>query len=307
LLRLIGDFAEPDIPLESELLETKEYDDYVQERVSYRTAAHLLVPAYVLIPKRRGGKLPAVISWHGHGFGSREIVGLRPDGTWNDGDPGIHNRFAVELVKRGLVVLAPEIVGFGDRRLAAHRSKDPKKSSSCSLLSASLLMLGRTLAGLRVHEAIRAADYLSMREEVDPDRIGCMGFSGGGMVAAFASILDKRLQAAAISAYTCTFAGGIMRINHCIDNYIPSILGLGELPDLLGSMAPRALFVESGLEDPLFPIEAVEEAVRRLQRLYAQRGARDRFRCDFFPGKHEVNGARLFDWLAGYLYEGQKA
>jgi hypothetical protein len=124
------------------------------------------------------------------------------------------------------------------------------------------------------------------------------------MVAAFASMLDKRLQAAAISAYTCTFAGGIMRINHCIDNYIPSILRLGELPELLGSMGPRALFVESGLEDPLFPIEAVKEAVRRLQHLYAQRGAPDRIKCVFFPGKHEVNGARLFDWLAGYLYEG---
>jgi dienelactone hydrolase len=306
LLRLMGDFAEPDARLEPELLETEEYDDYVQERVSYRTADRLRVPAYVLIPKRRKGKLPAVVAWHGHGYGSKEIVGLHPDGSHNDGDPGIHGRFAVELAKRGLVVLAPEIIGFGDRRLAAHWSKDPRKSSSCSMLSATLLMLGKTLAGLRVHEAIRAADYLGAREEVDAGRIGCMGFSGGGMVAAFASMLDKRMQAAAISAYTSTFAGSIMRINHCIDNYIPSILRLGELPELLGSMAPRALFVESGLADPLFPIDAVQEAVRRLERIYTERGAADRFRFDFFPGKHEVSGARLFDWLAEYLHSGLK-
>ena len=74
-----------------------------------------------------------------------------PNGSVLD-EPGIHNRFAVELVKRGLLVVIPEIMGFGVRRMAEEIEANPNYSS-CGTLSSQLLMFGRTLAGMRVYES----------------------------------------------------------------------------------------------------------------------------------------------------------
>ena len=86
--------------------------------------------AYVLIPDgAKSGQLPGVLAVHGHGYGSREIVGLLPDGAEDHGEPNIHQHFAVQLVKRGMVVIAPDVVGFGERRLDADLQENPDAPS----------------------------------------------------------------------------------------------------------------------------------------------------------------------------------
>jgi dienelactone hydrolase len=301
LLEGLGVLPEKTVELSPIVLDRIDRGDYFLERIVYSTDSHLLVPAYVLIPKQLTGRAPAVIAWHGHGYGSREIVGLQPDGAVDDSQPGIHNHFAVQLVNRGMVVIAPEIIGFGDRRLSVDKTKDPKKTSSCFSLASRLLLYGRTLAGLRIYEAIRSLDYLLTREEVDVDRIGSMGFSGGGMIASLSSALDERIKATVISAFTSTFRGSLLSMNHCIDNYIPSILPYADLPELIGLIAPRALFVESGIDDTLFPVDSVREAIGVLEGIYEAEGTSGRFEVDLFPGKHEVSGRKSFDWLAQQL------
>lgn len=301
LIHALGEFPAQDVALQPVVLERSEWKDHLLERVAYTTEANLQMLAYVLIPKRVQHQAPAVLAWHGHGYGSREIVGLQPDGSVDEAPPGIHKHYALELVRRGLIVIAPEIIGFGDRRLTADRQKDPKKSSSCSALSSRLLLYGRTLAGLRIYEAQRSLDYLLTRKEVDPERIGCIGFSGGGLIASFSAALDSRIKAAAVCAFTSTFKGSLLAMNHCICNYIPSMYPEADLPELIGLLSPRALFVESGDRDPLFPINSVSEAVERLKEIYRQEGAERQLEVDLFPGGHEVCGRRSFDWLARQL------
>ncbi|UUZ85125.1 alpha/beta hydrolase family protein [Paenibacillus sp. P26] len=300
-LACLGPLPRAETELEPVTLERTEREDYIRERVVYRAAEHLQVPAYVLIPKRLTGKAPAVLAWHGHGYGDREIAGLRPDGTDDETEGGIHRHFALQLVRRGLVVIAPEIIGFGDRRMASDSGKDLAKSSSCFALASRLLLYGRTLAGSRVYEAFRALDYVQTREEADPGRIGRIGFSGGGLIAAFASALDERIRVAVLCAFTSTFRGSLLAMNHCIDNYLPSILPEVDLPELIGLMAPRPLFVESGLGDPLFPVDSVREALAGLSEIYRAEGAEERIESDLFPGKHEISGRYSFDWLARRL------
>ncbi|NOU96843.1 dienelactone hydrolase [Paenibacillus sp. LMG 31456] len=301
LLESLGAFPEQAADLKPIVLHRIERDGYIEERVEYSTDGNLRVPAYVLIPKRLKGRTPAVLAWHGHGYGSREIVGLQPDGTIDDTQPGIHQHFAVQLVQRGMIVIAPEIIGFGDRRMQADRAKDSRKSSSCSSLASRLLLYGRTLAGLRIYEAMRTMDYLATREDVDAKRIGSMGFSGGGLIASLSSALDERIHATVICAFTSTFRGSLLSMNHCIDNYLPSILPNADLPELIGLIAPRSLFVESGVDDPLFPIQSVREAIRVLNEIYEAEKASERFEVDLFPGKHEVSGRQSYDWLANRL------
>lgn len=180
----------------------------------------------------RSGKIPDVLAVHGHGYGSNEIVGLLPDGSLDPEKPGIHGHFAVELVKRWLMVVAPDVIGFGERRLGEDLDKDPRVSSSCYKLATQLLLYGKTLTGLRVTEFLAALDYLAGSEETD---------STGS--AQWASPTEPYV----LTGFPGTFKGTIMEVFHCVDNFTPVKLKHAELPEWIGLIAPRALFVESAI------------------------------------------------------------
>ncbi|MFD2328045.1 dienelactone hydrolase family protein [Cohnella sp. GCM10020058] len=284
------------------LLERVDCGSYVRERVLLSGVDGMDFAAYVLIPKMLNGRAPAVLAIHGHGYGSREIVGLKPDGSPDDGEPTCHCRFALPLVERGLIVIAPDVLGFGERRLAEDMDKDPRASSSCYKLSTSLLMYGKTLTGLRAAELAASLDYLASRADVDPHSIGAMGFSGGALLAWTCAALDERLRAVLLTGFPGTYKGTILSVFHCVDNFTPGMLAEAELPEWIGLLAPRPIFVESGSNDPIFPSTSAREAVAELELLYRRAGAEERLAWDVFPGVHEVSGRLAYDWLRTTLF-----
>ncbi|WP_274650131.1 dienelactone hydrolase family protein [Paenibacillus humicola] len=286
--------------LAPELLERKDCGDYMREHIVLRTAPHLSMPAYVLLPKRFAPPYPAVIACPGHGYGYKALVGLEPDGSVRLGEPGIYKDYPIELARRGFLVIVPELLGLGDRRLEQDRDKEPK-ANSCFLLAMNLLMAGKTLAGYRVHELMRCADYLSARGDVAADRIGCMGFSGGALVSALTAALDRRIRAAVISGYSNTFEDSILASPHCADNYIPGLLRLADMPDIWGLIAPRPLLIESGEGDGGFPVAGARKAIARLETIYRTAQAEANLEKDIHPGKHEVSGKIAYDWLQRHL------
>ncbi|WP_088102790.1 dienelactone hydrolase family protein [Halalkalibacter urbisdiaboli] len=302
--RVLGEFPITQKDFDVEEIERVEFDDFTRIRIELTTFSSLRMPAYVLKPKDQSqSKRPAVLALHGHGYGSKEIVGLNPDGTDNLHEkPGIHKNFAVELVRRGHIVLAPEVIGFGERLLTRdENSEAPPNHNSCFGLASQLLLVGKTLAGLRVAECQRMIDYLTELPDVDSEKIGIMGLSGGGLVAAFTSAVDERIKATVICGYTNTFKGSIIDRSHCLDNYIPGVLQLGEMPRLIGLIAPRPLFIESGKDDHLFPIEEVKVAVEQLRNTYQAFEANDVLDTHYFSGGHEVSGEKSYDWLRDQL------
>lgn len=303
LRRMLGEFAPADAGFAPELLESVDCGDYVRERVKLSGTRGLAFGAYVLLPKSRqgaAGKRPGVLAVHGHGYGSREIVGLRPDGTPDVEPPGIHRHFAVELVRRGLVVIAPDVLGFGERTLAEDAGTG---RHSCYKMATQLLLQGKTLTGLRATELRAAFDYLAARHEVDASRLGAMGFSGGALLSFVRAALDERVKATVLTGFPGTFRGTIMAVRHCIDNYLPGMLRHAELPEWIGLLAPRALFVESADADPIFPVASAREAIKYLQAEYERENASARFAHDIFPGAHEISGRQAYDWLAARLSE----
>ncbi|MFS0724808.1 dienelactone hydrolase family protein [Paenibacillus sp. 1P07SE] len=298
---LLGEQPQEEAALAPRLLERQSCDGYVRERIELTTRSGVRMAVYVLTPERPlRTPLPAVLAVHGHGYGSREIVGLLPDGSERTGDPGLHKDFGAALARRGFLVAAPELLGFGDRRLAEDRAAETGRSS-CFRLSAQLLLLGQTMAGWRIHEMKRVVDYLLSRDDVDAGRIGTMGISGGGLVCGFTAALDERLRCCVISGYTSTFEDSILSRQHCLDNYIPGVLQLAEMPDLLGLIAPRPLFLEVGCRDQLFPAAAARKALHQLERIYAAAGAETPPAADFFEGGHEIHGEPAYAWLERQL------
>jgi len=300
-IELLGGFPEEKVNLNPRLVEQKELDDHIRQRVVFNTLEDLEMIAYVLIPKNANGKLPAVVACHGHGYGSKDVVGLNFDGTEKSGDPGYEKNFGLELVRRGFIVVVPELLGFGDRTLDEDRLNPYKGENSCYKISTNLLLYGKTIAGIRVYETMRTIDYLFTRSDVAVDRIGCMGISGGGLVCAFTSAIDERIKVSVISCYLNTFKDSIMAIRHCIDNYIPGILRYAEMPDIVGMIAPRPLLIEAGLYDHIFPIHGARVAFEKLEAIYSFLGAREKLESDFFEGKHEISGRKAYDWFVRWL------
>ncbi|MFC0214642.1 alpha/beta hydrolase family protein [Paenibacillus chartarius] len=299
----LGAFHDVGFTGEARIVETVDCGDYVRERLELRTAESLLMPTYLLIPKRQGNagrKPPLVVACHGHGYGSKAAVGLLPDGQDSGDDPNVHHKFGVSLVQRGFAVIVPELIGFGDRKLE-HEPIVNRDTNSCFPIGAFLLMIGKSIAGLRIQETIAAIDYACGRDDIDSSRIGIYGLSGGGLIAAYTAALDERIRAAVISCYTNTFRDSILDRRHCLDNYIPHILAYAEMPDLIGLIAPRPLFVEAGVNDHLFPLHGTKQALEVLERVYLAAGVPERLSSVLFPGGHEVCGEQSYPWLERML------
>jgi len=302
LRELVGEFAPAAGDFSPSVMSREDCGEYIRERVVLSGVRGMTFAAYVLSPKeRRDGKLPGVLAVHGHGYGSREIVGLLPDGSPDAGEPGIHRHYAVELAKRGMVAIAPDVLGFGERRLAEDLAQGERGPSSCYKMATQLLLYGKTLTGLRVQELLAALEYLMRREDVDSERIGAMGFSGGALLSLVCAALDERIRATVLTGFPGTFKGTIMAVHHCIDNFTPGMLKHAELPEWIALLAPRALFVESGMQDPIFPLASSKSAIAELTARYEREGAAAYFASDLFPGVHEVSGRRSYDWLAQRL------
>lgn len=304
--RAEGLFALERIPKDPQYLQAQElgkrldYPDYTLQKYSVRLCKDLPMAVFLLEPKNLRGKAPGVVALCGHGYGVRQILNITKKGgrkTFRYLD-GYQKNFAVELAKRGCVVAAPELFGFGEARLKKDLPK-PFYASSCRELSLHLLTCGLTTASLRVFEAISCVELLSRHGGVDAQRLGIMGISGGGLAALYASVLDERIKRTVVSGYINSFRDSILSLRHCPDNYIPGILEIGEMSDFACALAPRELLVESGTRDRLFPIEASRKAHDKLTRIYALAGASEKLHIDVFNGRHRVSGRKAFDFLAG--------
>lgn len=273
---------------------------YTLQKYDFPILPGLTTAVYLLRPEKLTGPAPGVVALCGHGYGVRQIVGttkhdrLKRLPYFDD----YQKRFALELVTRGCIVAAPEPVAFGQARLKKDLWK-PFYASSCDTVSHRLLPYGLNTAGVRVFQAVCCADLLLSLPHVDGARLGVMGISGGGLAALYASAADERFKRTVVSGYACTFRDSILSRWHCPDNYIPGVLRVGEIGDFAAAIAPRALLIESGVRDPLFPIEGAREAHEKARRIYGLLGAGNALTVDEFDGRHRVRGTKAFPFLAG--------
>jgi dienelactone hydrolase len=285
-------------------IETVDKGDYVREKILLRTGPKSLMPVYFLLPKSARRPLPVVLAFHGHGYGVKDIVGLWEDGGERDVPDGYHKDFAVALCRAGFAVAAPEIACFGERQTDfgyLDTGLGQGTPSSCAHAAMLAFHLGLSVVGMRVHDGMRLVDYLQTRRDIDTNRLGAMGISGGGMHTFFSTCLDTRIRACVVSGYYSTFRDSIFAMDHCPCNYVPGLHRFGEMYDLVGLIAPRPLLVEAGDHDPIFPIRAVRRSVRRAREVYEVFGTRDRVATDYFQGRHQISGRKAYDFLRAHL------
>jgi Dipeptidyl aminopeptidases/acylaminoacyl-peptidases len=299
-VRALGDLEAWERPdLNPRIEETVVLDGYRRERVQFTTRPGLDAVGYLLVPDGLTAPSPAVVCLPGHGRGMSGVAGIAADGTQRPlGAPDEYEQdFALACVRRGWVAFVLEQISFGNRRDPETTAKGAS-ASSCHPDSMAALMLGECMPGWRTWDATRAVDYLLARPDlVDPARVVTMGISGGGLTSLFTAAVDTRVAVCVVSGYFCTFADSVLSIHHCVDNYVPGLLCLCEMPDLAGLVAPRPLFAESGDKDPIFPLHGFRAAVSRAEEIYAAFGHPDRFGHEVFEGGHRFHGEDAFTFV----------
>jgi dienelactone hydrolase len=300
LAQHLGGFPARKCPLQPEVTDRREFSTYTRETVLFNSRERMSVFGYFITPKGYRSPGPCVICIPGHGAGVDEICGIKPDGSVRDTRDGYQHDFALQCADHGMAALAIEPLGFGHRRDEATRKKGPG-ASSCMPSAGAALLLGQCMIGWRLWDIIRSVDYLETRPEVDAGRIGLMGISGGGMMTLFGTALEPRIKACLVSGYYNTFRDSIFSIAHCIDNYVPGILTIAEMPEIAGLVAPRPMFVESGTEDPIFPIAATRSSFEAARRIWRVWGAEERLGLEVFEGNHQFSGKQGFPFLKRHL------
>jgi dienelactone hydrolase len=266
----------------AERVDVMEMEDYIREKWYIWVEPVVPLPFWFLKPKNLSGRLPLVITPHGHNHPDL-YVGI----AYNESDKKAilegERDIAVQAVKEGYIAIAPTARGFGETIDKVEVVHEKEAVSSCHSQLKHDLLVGRTPIGERVWDVSRIIDWALTRNDVDPNCIAITGNSGGGTTSIYAAACDERISIAVPSCSFCTYVGSIGTIYHCDCNYIPGILRLGEMYDVAGLVAPRPFCVIAGKEDSIFPIEHVMEAFNKLKQIYEVVGLSDR--CELFIGE----------------------
>jgi len=272
---------QPRVPLKARTLWTREHEHGTIHKITFACEPMCDANAYLCLPRNARPPFTPFICLQGHSSGAHLSVSLdrddQPFAVEGDRD------FGIGCMKRGLAALCIEQRGFGERE----ESDMPRHlSNRCHDATMHALMLGRTLLAERIYDAARGIDYLKTRDDMNLKRLGIMGNSGGGTVSLFAAAILPHIPFAMPSCYFCTFAGSIMSIGHCMDNYVPGLLPVAEMYDVAGLIAPRPIVCVAGRDDPIFPINEVRKAFRKLKDIYKAADAADRFKLVIRNGGH---------------------
>jgi dienelactone hydrolase len=175
-----------------------------------------------------------------------------------------------------------------------------------SVVAKSLFCAGLTWPGVTAAEDRAALDFLASRPDVDPQRLGCGGLSGGGMRTVFLAGLDDRIRCAVCAGFMTTWRDFLLNTSytHTWMVYVPGLPDLFDFPEILGLRAPLATLVLATTQDPLYTPAETERAGRILQEVFRKAGAPERFRISTYDGPHKFDlpmQAEAFEWMEKWL------
>ena len=289
--------------MDPEVIESVDTGPYRREKVLFNSEPDMAVVAYVFVPNDigPGERRAGILACHGHGNGKDDLANIdHGERLRRDKIAALNYDYAHRLALRGYVVVAPDWRAFGERSLGGGFGQ----RDACNVFFIKGMLMGVNLLALNVWDALRSIEYLQLRPEVDPARIGCVGLSYGGTMTLYAAALDERVKCAVVSGYLNTFEAYAVGFGNTCGAQTPhGLLEYGEASDIGCLIAPRPLLIESGIQDDGFPIDASRQAAAAVRRAYDVAGASDRFDVDEFDGGHQWSGRKAYDWLDKWLRE----
>ena len=231
-------------------------DGYRIEKIVFQSLPGTPVPAHLYVPDSLEGPAPAILFYNGHWWQDSKS---RPD----------FQAFCINMARMGFVVLSFDPVGQGERGVS---SRDHRRTEA--------LLVGLSQQGIAEYETRCALEYLLSREEVDPDRIGMTGASGGGFNTWITAALDDRIAVAVPVVGTSDFFEQIhvtreldwyRAAEHC--HFVPGLIRYANNHELLAMIAPRPLLIIAASDDESFPVRGVRAVHDYGRNLYSALGA----------------------------------
>ena len=295
IMELIGGLPSERAPLNAKITRTHDRGAYIIETVTFESLPRYIVTANLYRPKA-AGRYPAV---------------LIPMGHWEQGKPAAQ-RIASNLALKGFVVLAYDPIGQGERQMAYDKRLGKSLIGGGVeqhfMAGAQSILAGQSFARYRIWDGMRALDYLVSRPEVDGERIGCTGCSGGGTLATYISALDDRVKVAAPACYMQSFRtlypGPVGDSEQSVPNFLAS--GLDQT-DYVELFAPKPWLILSTEGDYFTPAGA-KQVFEEARNWYEMYRAQDRIQWVVGPGPHgtplKVREA-LYGWMIRWLKDGK--
>lgn len=289
----------------------EEREGFTLECITFNTTPWNRVNGYFLIPQGVQGPVPALVVFHAWGgpmlFGKERVVNSGRDHPLlvehrNKVYSG--NYLAEVFAQHGYAVIVIDAHHFGERAprginnipqsydpfnlsIGEYVGLDSQVREQLYLGVRQLNWAGTTWMGVNYWDDRRCVDYLLSRSEVDPQRIGCTGLSGGGWRTNVLSALDDRIKASvSVGWMTTGDYQQVYNLSGAIGTFclLPGVWDRLDVPDLAIMSAPNASMVVSGQQDMLFPPEAQADAARQIQKGYDWAGVGERF-YDYRPDK----------------------
>ena len=265
-----------------DLIEIEDIDkgNYIQKIVEYNVEENERVKSYLLVPKNIT-KAPGILAIHQHhgnwDVGKSEVVGLTNDSMYS---------YGVDLVNRGYVVIAPDIICFEDRKDDGKFNIDTESKSKYERYKfCDYLLKGSSLQTKTIHDLSVAVDVLESLNYVDSDKIGAIGHSLGGQEAIWIEWYDKRIKVGASSCGLSMMKDIIEnKIIHSFFLYVPSMLKYCDYDEIIREITiDRKLIMSSGLKDERHcPISGIKTIERN--------NNNPNFKSIIFDGDHQFGG-----------------
>jgi dienelactone hydrolase len=263
-------------PLNAEIFDVSQHDGYSVAKVHFESFPGFRVTGNLYRPIDDVERHPAVLCPHGHWEHGR---------LENDEVCSVPGR-CIDLARQGYVVFSYDMIGFIDSRQIPHKLRNQRAE-----------LWGVNILGLQLLNSIRAVDFLSGLSDVDEERIGCTGASGGGTQTFLLSAVDPRIACAApVNMVSATFQGG------CICENAANLRIDAFNVEFAAAIAPRPLLLVSASGDWTANTPQCEYPM--IAAVYEILGARDMLAQQQMKSEHNYNAdsrAVVYDWFARHL------
>lgn len=294
-------------PLNAMVVSQTDEGDYIRKKVRYGNASDDIVWAWLLIPKQIKAPVPAIICLPGSfmtpNWGKDAPVGLK--GPLVQGDPEAYGR---DFALAGYIALCPDYPCAGERTTPGLKSHDTKELDK--------RFPNWTRMGLSTWDISRAVDFLLTIPEVNDRRIGCTGWSQGGLTTILGAATDPRI---AVSVSVCGWSPWRGRpatnitASYNFPHLQPYVKAKRPLPldldQVAALIAPRALLNINAKKDRYFPNRKIlADAEAEIATYYDSLGVGEKFQAVYVEGDHaysqEVAEASR-KWFDRWLRDGE--